>query len=79
MNKKIAIQKIWRFLLNINTTILVFSAICTVAEYPMGSFLFCWASAVGLIDSIANKQKNGAIINSTFLAMNLFFSIRYII
>lgn len=77
MKKKI-IQATWQFLLSINTTILILAAICTVAHKPLGSFLFCWASMIGLIDSLAHKQKNGAIINSTFLAMNIYFCICYL-
>lgn len=67
--------KIYNFIQNINCFFLVLAAIFTVTKNPFGSPLFIYASTVGLIDAIKTKSWQGMIINSTFLAMNVYFTI----
>lgn len=67
-------KKIFNFLQNCNCFLLVLAAILTVINSPFGSFLFIYTSIIGLIPAAKEKQWNGVIINSTFLAMNIYFS-----
>lgn len=67
--------KIYNSIQNLNCFFLVLAAIFTVTENPFGSPLFVYTSAVGLIDAIKNKSWQGIIINSTFAAMNFYFTI----
>ena len=68
--------KIYNLIQNLNCFFLVLAAIFTVTESPFGSPLFVYTSTVGLIDAIKkNKSWQGTIINSTFLAMNFYFTI----
>ena len=67
--------KIYSLIQNLNCFFLVLAAIFTVTENPLGSPLFIYTSTVGLIDAIKNKSWQGIIINSTFLAMNFYFTI----
>lgn len=67
--------KIYNFIQNINCFFLVLAAIFTVTESSLGSSLFVYTSTVGLIDAIKTKSWQGMIINSTFLAMNVYFTI----
>lgn len=67
--------KIYNLIQNLNCFFLVLAAILTVTENPFGSPLFVYTSTVGLIDAIKNKSWQGTIINSTFLAMNFYFTI----
>ena len=71
-------EKIYNIIISVNTIILVLAAIFTVVGSPAGSFLFVYTSSIGFIDSMKNKNVHGVIINSTFLAMNLFFVIRFL-
>lgn len=66
--------KIYNFIQNINCFFLVLAAIFTVTKSPFGSPLFVYTSTVGLIDAIKTKSWQGIIINSTFLAMNVYFT-----
>jgi hypothetical protein len=66
--------KIYNLIQNLNCFFLVLAAIFTVTESPFGSLLFVYTSTVGLIDAIKNKSWQGTIINSTFLAMNFYFT-----
>ena len=66
-------EKIYNTIISVNTIVLVLAAIFTVVGSPAGSFLFVYTSSIGFIDSMKNKNVHGVIINSTFLAMNLFF------
>lgn len=70
------VKKSYDFLLLINTIFLVFAAILTATGNYWGSAVFVYTQIIGLIDAISNKQKNGIIICSTFLAMNLYFLIK---
>lgn len=67
--------KIYNLIQNLNCFFLVLAAILTVTENSFGSPLFVYTSTVGLIDAIKNKSWQGTIINSTFLAMNFYFTI----
>ena len=67
--------KIYYLIQNLNCFFLILAAIFTVTESPFGSPLFVYTSTVGLIDAIKNKSWQGTIINSTFLAMNFYFTI----
>lgn len=66
--------KIYNLIQNLNCFFLVLAAIFTVTKSPFGSLLFIYTSIVGLIDAIKNKSWQGTIINSTFLAMNFYFT-----
>lgn len=70
--------KIYNAIISINTIILVLAAIFTVVGSPAGSFLFVYTSTVGFIDSMKNKNAHGLVINGTFLAMNLYFVIKFL-
>lgn len=72
-------EKIYNTIISVNTIVLVLAAIFTVVGSPVGSFLFVYTSSIGFIDSMKNKNVHGVIINSTFLAMNLFFVIRFLV
>ena len=72
-------EKIYNTIISVNTIVLVLAAIFTVVGSPAGSFLFVYTSSIGFIDSMKNKNVHGIIINSTFLAMNLFFVIRFLV
>ena len=67
--------KIYNFIQNINCFLLVLAAIFTVTKSSLGSLLFVYTSTVGLMDAIKTKSWQGMIINSTFLAMNVYFTI----
>lgn len=71
--------KIYNLIQNLNCFFLILAAIFTVTENPFGSLLFIYTSTIGLIDAIKNKSWQGTIINSTFLAMNFYFTILTII
>ena len=71
--------KIYNLIQNLNCFFLVLAAIFTVTENPFGSLLFIYTSTIGLIDAIKNKSWQGTIIDSTFLAMNFYFTILTII
>lgn len=68
-------EKFYNLVQNLNCFFLVLAAILTVSDNCFGSFLFVYTSVVGLIDSIKNKNWQCIIINSTFTAMNFYFSI----
>ena len=68
-------EKIYNLIVEMNCYWCVLAAILTVVNSLFGSFVFVYTSVVGLIDSMKNKVKSGIIINSTFLAMNTYFSI----
>lgn len=72
-------EKIYNFIVEINCYFLVLAAILTVTNSNWGSPLFVYTSIVGLVDSIKNKVRSGIIINSTFAAMNSYFTILTII
>jgi hypothetical protein len=72
-------EKIYNIIMELNCYFCVLAAILTVTNSPIGSFVFVYTSTVGLVDSIKNKIRSGIIINSTFLAMNTYFSILTII
>lgn len=72
-------EKIYNFIMEINCYFLVLAAILTVTNSNWGSPLFVYTSIVGLVDSIKNKVRSGIIINSTFAAMNSYFTILTII
>ena len=67
--------KIYNLIQNLNCFFLVLAAIFTVTENSLGPPLFVYTSTVGLVDAIKNKSWQGTIINSTFLAMNFYFTI----
>ena len=71
--------KIYSLIVELNCYFLVLAAIFTVIGSNWGSRVFVYTSLIGLIDSIKNKTKSGIIINSTFLAMNTYFTIRNIV
>ena len=71
--------KIYNLIQNLNCFFLILAAIFTATENPFGSLLFIYTSTIGLIDAIKNKSWQGTIINSTFLAMNFYFTILTII
>lgn len=68
-------KKVYGVMLELNCYFLVLAAICTAVGSKAGSPLFIYTSVVGLIDAISNKSKNGIIVNSTFAAMNTYFTI----
>lgn len=68
-------KKVYGVLLELNCYFLVLAAILLVVESKWGSPLFVYTSTIGLIDAINNKSKNGIIVNSTFAAMNTYFTI----
>ena len=68
-------EKIYSVVMELNCYFCVLAAILTVTNSSFGSFVFVYTSTVGLVDSIKNKVRSGIIINSTFLAMNTYFSI----
>lgn len=72
-------EKIYNIIMELNCYFCILAAILTVTNSPIGSFVFVYTSTVGLVDSIKNKVRSGIIINSTFLAMNTYFSILTII
>jgi hypothetical protein len=67
--------KIYNLTQILNCFLLVLAAIFTVTKSPFGSPLFVCTSTIGLIDAIKNENWQGTIINSTFLAMNFYFTI----
>lgn len=69
------VKKVYEVMLNLNCYFLVLAAICMAVGSKAGSPLFIYTSVVGLIDAISNKSKNGIIVNSTFAAMNTYFTI----
>lgn len=71
-------EKIYNTIISVNTIVLVLAAIFTVVGSPAGSFLFVYTSTIGFIDSIKNKNAHGLVINGTFLAMNLYFVIKFL-
>lgn len=71
-------EKIYNTIISVNTIVLVLAAIFTVVGSPAGSFLFVYTSTIGFIDSIKNKNAYGLVINGTFLAMNLYFVIKFL-
>ena len=71
-------EKIYNTIISINTIVLVLAVIFTVVGSPAGSFLFVYTSSIGFIDSMKNKNANGIMINSTFLALNLCFVISFL-
>lgn len=71
--------KAYNLIQSLNCFFLVLAAIFTVTKNPFGSPLFIYTSTVGLIDAIKNKSWQGTIINSTFLAMNFYFTTLMII
>lgn len=71
-------EKIYNTIISVNTIVLVLAAIFTVVGSSAGSFLFVYTSTVGFIDSTKNKNAHGLIINGTFLAMNLYFVIKFL-
>jgi len=72
-------EKIYNIITELNCYFLVLAAILTVTNSNWGSPLFVYTSIVGLVDSIKNKVRSGIIINSTFAAMNSYFTILTII
>lgn len=72
-------EKIYNIITELNCYFLVLAAIFTVTNSNWGSPLFVYTSIVGLTDSIKNKVRSGIIINSTFAAMNSYFTILTII
>ena len=72
-------EKIYNIITELNCYFLVLAAILTVTNSNWGSPLFVYTSIVGLVDSIKNKIRSGIIINSTFAAMNSYFTILTII
>lgn len=70
--------KIYNTIISVNTIILVLAAIFTVVGSPAGSFLFVYTSTIGFIDSMKNKNAHGLVINGTFLAMNLYFVVKFL-
>lgn len=72
-------KKIYNFLLIINVWFLVIGAILTVANSPIGSFVFLYTCIIGMIDAIKTKSFNGIVINGTLGAMNTYYSILTII
>lgn len=72
-------EKIYNIIMELNCYFLVLAAILTVTNSIWGSPLFVYTSIVGLVDSIKNKVRSGIIINSTFAAMNSYFTILTII
>ena len=72
-------EKFYNIIMELNCYFCMLAAILTVTNSPIGSFVFVYTSTVGLVDSIKNKVRSGIIINSTFLAMNTYFSILTII
>lgn len=69
------VKKVYGVMLKLNCYFLVLAAICMAVGSKAGSPLFIYTSVVGLIDAISNKSKNGIIVNSTFAAMNTYFTI----
>lgn len=69
----------WENIVKINTIILCLAAICCGASFWIGSFLFVYTSTIGFIDGIKLKNFHVITINSVFLALNLFFSIKFLI
>lgn len=67
-------EKIYNVVMELNCYFCVLAAILTVTNSSFGSFVFVYTSVVGLVDSIKNRVRSGIIINSTFLAMNTYFS-----
>lgn len=69
------VKKVYGVMLELNCYFLVLAAICLVVGSKAGSLLLIYTSVVGLIDAISDKSKNGIIVNSTFAAMNTYFTI----
>lgn len=65
--------KVYELLYKVNTVFLVLAAICVVKGLLLGNYLFVYASIIGLVDGLKEKNVNSIVINSTFIAMNLFF------
>ncbi len=72
-------MKIWEKVVYFNTIALVLAAICCGAGYWTGAALFVYTSTIGFIDSAKNKNYHGIVINSAFLALNLFNLIRFLV
>jgi hypothetical protein len=77
--RKLNTMKKFDIIVKINTIILCFAAICCGAGWAIGSFLFVYTSTIGFIDGVRNKNFHGIVINSAFLALNLFNSIKTIL
>lgn len=66
-------------LVSINAWILIVAACFTVANSPIGSFLFLYTCVVGLVDGIKNKNFNSILINGALGGMNTYYVIKFLI
>lgn len=69
----------WKRIVEINTIMLVLAAICCGAGHWIGAFLFVYTSTIGFVDSVKNNNFHSIVINASFLALNLFNSVKFII
>ena len=66
-------------LVAINAWVLVLGACLTIAESPIGSFVFLYTCAIGLIDGIKKKNFNAILINGALGGMNTYYVIKFLI
>lgn len=50
----------------------IIAAMLTAIGSPFGAPFFVFASVIGLIDGIQHKAISAAIVNSIFLALNIY-------
>ncbi len=75
---KFKMEKLFNKLIEMNTSVLVLAAIFTSQYHVMGNILFIYTSTIGIALGIKIKNKDTCIINSTFLALNLYFLLKVI-
>lgn len=57
----------------------IIAAMLTALGSPYGAPFFVVSSIIGLADGIKHKATTAAIVNSIFLALNIFCSVKNII
>ena len=57
----------------------VIAAMLTALGSPFGAPVFVLSSIIGLIDGTRHKAITAAIVNSIFLALNVYFTVKNLI
>lgn len=57
----------------------IIAAMLTAMGIPFGCLFFVFSSTIGLIDGVKHKATTAAIVNSIFLALNIYFTIKLVI